>query len=132
MNKMLYIIRGLPGSGKSTLAKTIADALGCAYHEADMYFTDAAGAYSFDSSQLYKAHHWRQTSVANKMAINQPVVVSNTFTTEKEMKPYLEMAKLFGYSVTVMVVENRHGNDSIHNVPSETLEKMRSRFSIKL
>jgi hypothetical protein len=60
------------------------------------------------------------------------VIVSNTSTTEKEMKPYLDMAGIYGYDVVSLVVENRHGNPSIHGVPEETMKNMENRFSIKL
>lgn len=60
------------------------------------------------------------------------IFVSNTFTTEKEMKPYLKMAEESGYHVVSLIVENRHGNKSVHNVPEETMTKMRDRFSFKL
>jgi hypothetical protein len=33
---------------------------------------------------------------------------------------------------TVMTVENYHGNKSVHNVPEETMQKMRNRFQINL
>jgi NEDD4-binding protein 2 len=60
------------------------------------------------------------------------IVIANTSTTEKEMKPYLDLAKEFGYRVFSVVVENRHGGINVHNVPEETLEKMRNRFDIKI
>lgn len=60
------------------------------------------------------------------------IVVSNTSTTEKEMQPYLDLAKEFGYTVVSLIVENRHGNSSVHGVPKETLEKMKNRFEVKL
>jgi broad-specificity NMP kinase len=31
-----------------------------------------------------------------------------------------------------IIVENRHGNKNIHNVPEETLIKMKNRFNIQL
>jgi len=60
------------------------------------------------------------------------IVVSNTSTTEKEMEPYLKLAEKYDYKVVSLIVENRHGNKSVHNVPDETMEKMRNRFEIKL
>lgn len=48
------------------------------------------------------------------------------------MKPYLDMAEIYGYRVVSLVVENRHGNSSVHGVPEETMKKMEDRFSIKL
>jgi hypothetical protein len=62
----------------------------------------------------------------------QEIVVSNTATTERELEPYLKLAKSYGYIVVSLIVENRHGNKSVHGVPDETLEKMRKRFSVKL
>ena len=60
------------------------------------------------------------------------IVVSNTSTTEKEMQPYLDLAREFGYTVVSLIVENRHGNSNVHNVPQETLKKMQDRFEVKL
>ena len=61
-----------------------------------------------------------------------PVIIANTSTTVKEMKPYYDLAEKFGYTVFSVIVENRHGGVNTHNVPEETLEKMRERFNIKL
>jgi hypothetical protein len=62
------------------------------------------------------------------------VVVSNTLTSESELTPYIELAETYGYMIVSVVVENRHGNKSIHDVPTETLDKMEHRLkgSIKL
>jgi hypothetical protein len=130
--KTLYILRGLPGSGKSTLAKTLVGKDGC-HFEADMYFYDDDGNYNFDASKLKDAHEWCQDSVFNVLGDRKvDVVVSNTFTTEKELLPYIAPASLFGYKVVSLVVENRHNGKSIHNVPDETLDKMEKRFTLKL
>jgi hypothetical protein len=48
------------------------------------------------------------------------------------MEPYLKLAEKYDYKVVSLIVENRHGNKSVHNVPDETMEKMRNRFEIKL
>ena len=42
------------------------------------------------------------------------------------------MAERFGAKVITLIVENRHGNKSVHNVPDETMVKMRERFSVSL
>lgn len=60
------------------------------------------------------------------------IAVSNTFTQEWEMEPYMELAKKYGYTVFTIIVENRHGGVNQHNVPDEVLNKMRERFEIKL
>ena len=127
--KELFLLRGLPGSGKSTLAKSISEV----YYEADMYFVDADGNYNFDATQIKDAHNWCQTMVSMVMEYNTPkIVVSNTFTQEWEMKSYYELAEKYGYRVYSLIVENRHGNESVHDVPAQAIDIMEKRFEIKL
>jgi predicted kinase len=132
--KNLYLLRGLPGSGKSTLAEQ----LGGSHFETDKYFIGENGEYNFDGSKLKEAHQWCQDSVANAMVLNhttgenETIVISNTFTQEWEMKPYMDMAKNWGYRVFSIIVENRHGGVNQHGVPDEKLQQMNDRFEIKL
>jgi len=60
------------------------------------------------------------------------LIVSNTFTEEWEMDAYYKLAEKLGYMVTSIIVENRHGNKSVHDVPQETINRMNNRFDIKL
>jgi predicted kinase len=48
------------------------------------------------------------------------------------MKPYIDLANQYGYTIFTIIVENRHGNSSVHDVPEETMKKMKDRFEIKL
>jgi predicted kinase len=128
--KTLFIIRGVPGAGKTTLATS----LGGVYFEADKFFM-INGEYKFDFSKLRLAHDLCRHSTESAMNTgHERVIVSNTFTSEEEMYPYLDLAKEYGYRVVSLIVENRHGNKSIHDVPEETLKKMESKLrnSIKL
>lgn len=138
MDKELILLRGLPGSGKSTVAKLLgAGGAGTAHFEADMYFM-VDGKYEFDPSALRNAHQWCQNSVEHAMLLNKTqgdnskIIVSNTFTQEWEMVPYYELAEKYGYRVYSLIVENRHNGVNEHNVPEESLVKMRNRFEIKL
>ena len=129
MEKVLFIVRGIPGSGKSTFAKT----LGGQHYEADMYFIDEEGNYKFDGTKIKDAHKWCQSFVETDMVLEYPkIVVSNTFTQEWEMKPYMDLAKEHGYKVFTIVVENRHDGKNVHNVPEDKIEQMANRFEIKL
>ena len=139
MEKVLYIIRGIPGSGKSTFAKMLVgeDFLVC---EADKYFIDKeTGEYNFDSTKIKEAHKFCQDTVESYMKDSlandqfyREIAVSNTFTQEWEMRPYFELAKNYGYKVFSVVVENRHGGTNQHEVPEEVLTKMCERFEITL
>ncbi len=139
MEKILYIVRGIPGSGKSTLAEKLVghDFLVC---EADKYFVDKeTGEYKFDFTKIKEAHKFCQDLVETYMKDSlvddqfyREIAVSNTFTQEWEMEHYIELGKKYGYTVFTLVVENRHGGKNIHNVPEEIIEKMKQRFEIKL
>ena len=129
MEKVLYIVRGIPGSGKSTFAKTLTSNV----FEADHYFYDNDGNYNFIPSEIKQAHKECQDFVRYAMESSiEKIAVSNTFTQEWEMKPYFELAEKYGYKTFSIIVENRHGNTNEHNVPEEKIEQMKNRFNIKL
>jgi adenylate kinase family enzyme len=134
MEKILYIVRGIPGSGKSTFAKT----LGGIHIEADQYFMDGEGNYNFDGSKIKLAHEYCRAQTGAWMSSDglqvnvDKIVVSNTFTQEWEMEPYFELAKKYGYKVFTVIVENRHGGTNEHNVPEDKIEQMKNRFEYKL
>lgn len=126
----LIIVRGLPGSGKSFFAKKLA--LPDFICTADDFLMED-GKYIWTIERLRMAHQKCISKCLNLMRINSEIiVVANTSTSERELKPYLDMAIQYGYRVFSIIVENRHGGKNSHNVPPETLEKMEKRFSIKL
>ena len=129
MEKVLYIVRGIPGSGKSTFAKQLTANV----FEADHYFYDNDGNYNFIPSEIKDAHKECQEFVRCAMESSiEKIAVSNTSTQEWEMKPYFELAEKYGYMVFSVIVENRHGNTNEHNVPEDKIEQMRNRFEFKL
>lgn len=128
MKRELIIVRGIPGSGKSTFAYM----LGRAVCTADDWYM-RNGVYRWDYRNIGDAHDWCQRKCRRFMQKGvERVIVANTSITPRAMQPYLDMAELFGYKAFSIIVENRHGNSSIHNVPEETLINMRSKFDIKL
>lgn len=144
---LLVLIRGLPGSGKSTFARNMNNVLKpgnvkvygldngeCQYvvenpsvHlEADMFYTDYDGKYNFSTDLLSAAHTWCINTARIFMNAHYNVIVSNTFTTLKEMKPYLEHAEKNNIKIVVYRMASNFG--SIHSVPEETIKKMSDRF----
>ena len=140
----LFLLRGLPGSGKTTIARSLTTGgYPDGYYEADHFFIDIeTGKYQFDPLKLPLAHDTCVHRVKEHMyslTEDRPdpvqdayIVVSNTFTQEWEMKPYLELAERYGFIVHTLIVENRHGGESVHDVPLEGIDRMESRFQIKL
>jgi len=134
--KTPFLIRGIPGAGKTTAAEYLAESLGASVFSADDYFYSNGpnlGKYEFDRNKLGIAHKECQESVNRYMKAHcDNVFVANTFTTQKELNPYLKLAEENEYRVISLIVENRHGNSSIHNVPSEAIKAMSDRFTVKL
>lgn len=145
--KKLVIIRGIPGSGKSTFANkilTVAEKSGeTTYHcEADDYFM-VDGEYKFDRAKLGAAHSTCFNNIIGAMKKGiDCVVVSNTFTTIREIKPYVEAAESYDYQVVVYrMMGEKMGDETndvlgrfasftnVHSVPTEALRNMVNRFA---
>lgn len=128
-----FILRGVSGCGKSTLAEEMAIPLKAAICSADDYFYDH-GIYKFDASRLNEAHSFCYNNTKEWMRRGVNVIVDNTNTTEWEVNKYRDLALSNGYQVFVITAENWHEGQNTHNVPEETLDKMRERLkqSIKL
>lgn len=124
----LILIRGIPGSGKSTLAKALLDSYGPSFsvYEADQYYTSADGKYNWDATRVHAAHEWCKSKTLVDLQHGRSAIVSNTFTTLKELDPYFAIAVETGAAVVVYMCQNNW--ESAHNVPAETMVKMKARF----
>lgn len=132
MEKVLYLIRGLPGAGKSTLGLHLVDRI--CLHSADDFFMveQAKGApkYVFDGNRLPEAHLACQNAVRKDMVerLQPRIAVANTFTKKEYMQPYYDLAKKYGYTVMEIIVKSDFKN--IHGVPQATIDKMRAEFEV--
>ena len=129
-DKRLILIRGIPGSGKSTFAKSImkkADGVKREIFEADQFFMKS-GKYDWNPSKIADAHKDCFERMKWFLSSNEKAeaIVANTFTTKKELEPYLKYASENKIDVTIFRMENRF--DNIHSVPDSTINKMLSRF----
>lgn len=129
MKNVLYIIRGLPGSGKSTEAKRLAaeNPDNFKIYEADDYFLDTtSGIYNFDATKLQEAHHNCQEATKTSLREGFNVIVSNTFSTLWELRPYQFIANKYNVELNIRQMNNSFKN--IHNVPDEVIQKMIKRW----
>jgi len=119
----LLLVRGLPGSGKSTLAKNL---IGWYWHLETDQFWMKDGVYTFERERLKEAHQWCLDEAERLLKRGFSPVVSNTFTTLRELRPYFELAKKFDVVPTVILCQNAFG--SIHDVPQDVYDAMSERF----
>jgi predicted kinase len=128
----LILFRGLPGSGKSSAAQCLCDVV----LSADDFFlcpSQNGWEYRFDGSRIRDAHAQciKNTEAAIRLGIAK-IGVANTFTQGWELAPYYALGKQCGIQVTSLIVENRHGSNNSHGVPSDVIQVMRSRFEVQL
>lgn len=140
MKKVLVLLRGIPGSGKSTKAQEIVDNCFGTHVKcsADDYFINSDGEYVFNRFRLGKAHNQCKENAKQAMKDGVDlVIVDNTNTTKKEMQPYINMAKHYGYQIKFEVVGSfdeesieLYAKRNVHGVPVETIKRMASRFEL--
>jgi predicted kinase len=122
---LLTIVRGIPGTGKSTFAKKLIDPMTIVL-EADMYFIADTGEYDFNVQNLGRAHDWCLHTTKSFLRSGYDVVVANTFTTWKEISSYIRFAITNEIEYSIVTLTKEYG--SIHNVPDESMIRMRDRF----
>ncbi len=127
----LILVRGLPGSGKTTFVANMMVENSVEFSADDFMYADGQ---EFDPARLAECHKKCQDAVRTVLAENSnaTVFVHNTFTQTWEMEPYFQIAGETDTLVHTIIVENRHGNNSVHDVPDGTMSRMRQRFDVSL
>ena len=132
-NKIVILFRGVPGSGKTTLATTILNSINCVSAD-DMWdydYTKDPIGWTVDGAK--KAHIKCKQKLEDLMKENRtPLGVHNTFVKKWEMEDYYKLAEVYNYKIFSIIVENRHGSKSVHDVPLEKIEQMKNNFEIIL
>ena len=71
---------------------------------------------------MVEAHRSCRHKAYFALAKHQVCIVSNTFTTKKEIEAYVDMVDMY------MIITCQGEWKSLHDVPQATLEKMRNRW----
>jgi predicted kinase len=124
----LLVMRGAPGSGKSTIARHLTNlsVANTRHYEADMFF-DGPHGYKWNPEEIHNAHTWCLLNTQKALRDGLNVVVSNTFTRDKEVEPYRELAKKYKAEYQEMVLlETPYKNH--HKVPEEKVEEYKRRL----
>lgn len=122
----LILLRGVPGSGKTTLAKVMLDRFPHLKHvESDMFWGDP---YRFDSHFIRQAHEWCLAETTRLLYQGHSVIVSNTFTWQKEVDPYVAMLRHIPWTIRAEYCNCKGGWKSTHDVPEHIMEAMKERW----
>lgn len=141
--KRLILMQGCSGSGKSFVAtclmqKYSMDNIACEYCSADSFFIND-GKYEFDSNRLGVAHDYCKNKAKRAMQNNYDVVIiDNTNTRQKEAQPYIDMAKEYGYFVSIISVsaddslidKQNKSRKSDRQIPKAVIEKQKNRTQL--
>ena len=118
-------MRAAPGSGKSTWIKTnLQDPVVCS---ADHYFYNTDGVYTFNKDDIGRAHNHCKNAFQKALGESRDlIVVDNTNIKKKNYSFYVGLGKQHGYTVYQKCLTTSFG--SIHNVPEETVQRMKLQF----
>ena len=123
MTRNLIILKAVSGAGKTTFCNLIKDPkMVCC---ADDYFYDKDGNYNFDANQLGHAHA-RCRDTFDKALVDEDyinIIIANTNTKPADYAYYVNKASAAGFVITFVVLEKRHDNENVHNVPTQVLER---------
>lgn len=101
--RVMIIMRGLSGTGKSTRALQLANGDQSHIFSTDEYFgSEDVYQQNFSMEKLPEAHLWNQERVRAALEAGlSPVIVDNTNVMAYEAKPYVLLAKQYGYSIKI-------------------------------
>ena len=136
--KLLYIIYGPPGTGKSTFSVKLSKEIGIKDNSViccadDFHIID--GEYKWKLENQNNAHKACREKCEHLMRSNSSrVIIANTNTKISEMVPYIDMAKIFGYSIAFCYPRYNFSSEelysrNVHNVPISTIESMKNRLT---
>lgn len=132
MSKDFYIIRGLPGAGKTSFIQSLIQD-GDYTSSTDDYITNEVGQYEWTPEKHKAAIEKNDAGIINALERGVPrVFADGVFNKQEHFQHLVSIALKNGYRVHSIVVENRHGEESIHEVPDETMKKYRNEFDIEL
>lgn len=142
----LIIVRGLPGSGKSHFSQWLIERNAAAapenghidHHEADHFFEAVVSAserggpgeteYVFDRRLLGAAHDYCYGNTLRSLYKGFSCIVSNTFSTKREVERYVRGVRRSGLPVRIKVVKCVGEYQNVHDVPESAIQRMKDRW----
>ncbi len=144
--RVLVIMRGTPSAGKSTRAGQLGG--GVILSTDDFFGHGDSYKMNFHPSKLPEAHEWNKTRVEQEMKKGSPlIIVDNTNINSWEAKPYIVLAKQYGYEPRIEEPRSEHWERvkqlqkqiqelsqelaarNKHGVPASTIARMISQYN---
>jgi hypothetical protein len=117
----VVLIRGLPGAGKTTYAKQAYPTY--SYLDADSFFYNDQGVYSFDPSRAQDAHQACMEKARALVLQQTNVVIANTFVTKGSIEEYINcIGRNVAVNFSVIHITGR-AFTSVHNVPQHRITR---------
>ena len=143
MQRICYILRGLPGTGKSMLAHALKNGAEPLKGYASIFSTDdffmVDGEYQFDPTRLgeYHGNNLDEATAFMERCSSSPVahcIIDNTNTQHWEYAKYVEAAESKGFIVQVISIDwdakdiPLYAERNSHGVPIEAIYRMAARW----
>jgi predicted kinase len=140
-HKRLYLMQGIPGSGKSTVAEGIRKlaVMTDGPAQVDIFSTDEfwylenSNVYAYDPTLAGEAHRWNQQRTIEAMQKGVwTIIIDNTNIKKSAAKPYLMLAEIYGYEVTVIrvvvpaevAIDRQKKRPKDRQIPAEVIIRM--------
>lgn len=134
LQRIAYIMHGMPGTGKSPLAKELAGVQGKVFSTSDLFVAD--GVYRFAATRLERYQQQNFTNFCSAMDQRARVVVcDNTNSMPWEWQRYETAAKVRSYKVVhiwMPFIDPAYASTGRHNVPVESCRAIADRLRIHM
>ena len=124
---MLILMRGPSCSGKSWIVEKMCEVRPFTICSTDSYFM-VDGVYQFDATQLPYYHELNFRKCTSALAAGEDVIVDNTNLTYKQMKRYIDAARLLGHEYHFLNGFEPVRRDNPKEVPSEVIDRHHEQY----
>ncbi len=122
--KVLYVVRGPFGTGKTEFARTITENVVSSW---DYYMQYGENKWNAQLKPHADKHCINQTETLME-AGSETIAVTSSFSSNRDIDVYYNLAKEYGYKVFCLVMDNRDIEEYKKDVPQEVITDQAERL----